>query len=141
MITKLPPGGRLGVDVLDVYTFDADRLRLNKIKAPDAPWLHNHPWEFCWSLILNGGYTHEYAYLQPDGSLSERQFRTFRPGDVNFMPNSLFHRIHEVEPETYTQIFWGPDMPDVKHVLYWTPEGLKAQRHLQAYIHETAQGQ
>jgi hypothetical protein len=124
---------RMGVDVLDTWLFDASRLRINKIKAPDAPWLHNHPWEFCWTLILNGGYTHEYATLQPDGSLSERAFRAFRPGDVNFMPHSLFHRIDSVLPDTYTMIFWGPDTPGAKHVLYWTPDGLKAQRQLQDY--------
>ena len=133
MIEKLPPGGRLGIDVLDVYAFDASQLRLNKIKVPDAPWLHNHPWEFCWSLILHGGYTHEFAYLQPDGSLSPHERRAFRPGDINFMPNSLFHRIDEVLPETYTQIFWGPDT-GIKHVLYWTPEGLKPQKHMLAYM-------
>jgi hypothetical protein len=135
MIDSAPQAGRrLGVEVLDTWSFDASRLRINKIKAPDAPHLHNHPWEWCWALILSGGYVHEFAYLQPDGSLSKRELRAFRPGDVNFMPHSLFHRIAEVEPETYTQIFWGPDIPDCKHVTYWTPEGLKAQRQMQDYL-------
>lgn len=134
MIAKLKTGGRMGADVLDVYAFDAARFRLNKIKAPDIEeWLHNHPYEFCWSLILNGGYTHEFATLQPDGSLGPRALRSFRPGDVNFMPNGLFHRIQAVEPDTYTQIFFGPDTRG-RLIKYWTPEGLKTHTQLEAWL-------
>lgn len=134
MITRVASGGRMGVDVLDVYMFDAARFRLNKIKAPDiAPWLHNHPYEFCWSLILNGGYTHEFAVIQADGTLGPREMKTFRSGDVNFMPHSTFHRIDSVEPETYTQIFFGPDKGG-RVIKYWTPEGLKTHKQLEEWL-------
>ncbi len=114
------PGMRAGIPVLTTYYWTANRFSLNHLKQPDGPLLHCHPWEFCWSLILNGGYTHEFAYLQPDGTLGPIQVRAFRPGDVNFMTHALFHRIADVEPDTYTQIFWGPDVDGVPQLPgYW----------------------
>lgn len=130
------PGRRAGADVIDTYVFDATQLRLNKIKAPDIPeWLHNHPYEFCWSLIVNGGYTHEFAMLQPDGTLGPRERRTFRPGDVNFMANGLFHRIDSVEPDTYTQIFFGPELGG-RWIKYWTPDGIMPLKEFEVWLHE-----
>lgn len=136
MIVQIPKGRRLGVDVLDGWAFDTLQQRIVRIHAPDGPYLHNHPWEWCWSLILNGGYTHEFATLQADGSLGPRDFRTFRPGDVNFMPHSLFHRIDDVLPETYTHLFYGPDAPGVRHVQYHTPTGLLGDKGMrdQGYV-------
>ena len=141
MIRQLPSGRRLGADVLDGWIFDFSRLRLLHIKEPDSPWLHNHPWLFCWSLILNGGYTHEYATLQPDGSLGERAFRTFRPGDVNFMPHSMVHRIDSVLPETYTQLFYGPDIEGPQFIRYHTPTGLLSDTEMkeQGYLAAASQ--
>ena len=120
MTAPLPIAAIVGAErptgaVLDLWKFDASRFRVNHIKAPDTklPWCHNHPWEFCWGLILNGGYTHEYH--DGDGVCKTA---TFRPGDVNFMLHSRYHRILELEPDTYTLFFWGPDVPR-KRLEYW----------------------
>lgn len=133
-------GARLGAEVIDTYAFDASQLRINKIKAADLPeWLHRHPYEWCWSLILNGGYTHEFAMLQPDGTLGPRERRTFKPGDINFMPHSLFHRIDVVKPDTYTQIFFGPAQGG-RLIQYWTPEGLMDLKKFEAWRGVTRAG-
>jgi hypothetical protein len=113
-------GTRAGLPVLTTYMWADQRFSVNHIKQPDGPLLHCHPWTFCWSLILNGGYTHEYAYLQPDGTMGPVGVRSFKPGDVNFMTDKLYHRIASVEPDTYTQIFWGPNIDGVPQLPgYW----------------------
>jgi predicted metal-dependent enzyme (double-stranded beta helix superfamily) len=119
-------GNRLGVDVLRTWSFDATRMRVNQVLGTDAPLLHNHPFEWCWGLILNGGYTHEFFELSADGVPGPTQTKSFAPGDINFMPSRLFHRIAHAEPETFSLFFYGPDTPGAeRHPLFWTPDGAK----------------
>lgn len=124
MIVLNRVGNRLGVDVLRTWSFDATRMRINRVLGADAPYLHNHPFDWCWGLIVNGSYTHEFFLLDEDGRPGPVQTKTFCAGDVNFMPNKMFHRIVSAEPETYSFFFYGPDLPGAeRHPLFWTPEG------------------
>ena len=107
---------------IDLWKFDASRFRINHIKSADTdlPYCHNHPWEFCWGLILNGGYTHE-CFDVADGKAGPARSETYAPGQVNFMLHSKYHRILEVQPDTYTLFFWGPDRDRGKGLRYWVP--------------------
>ncbi len=65
--------------------------------------LHNHPWEWSYSLILSGGYTEER--LTPGGTRQRRM----RPGMVNKLGPHDFHRILELHgEETWTLFIGGP---------------------------------
>lgn len=46
--------------------------------------LHNHPWRWAWSLILQGGYLEERADDWP---------RCYFPGDTNTITERTFHRV------------------------------------------------
>ncbi len=122
-IAAIAGGERPTGAILDLWKFDSSRFRINHIKTPDTalPYCHNHPWEFCWGMVLNGGYTHEFFDLGPDKQPGPMQTATFRSGGpVNFMLHSRYHRIVELEPDTYTLFFWGPDVPR-KRLEYWVP--------------------
>ncbi len=119
-IAAMAGGTRPTGAVLDLWKFDASRFRINHLLEPDLkhPWCHNHPWDFCWGLILNGGYTHEYHDVE-DGAATELRQQSFKPGDVNFMLNNRYHRIVSLEPNTYTLFFWGPDNDRGAGLKYW----------------------
>ena len=126
MIALNKIGNRLGVDVLRTWSFDATQMRINRVLGADAPHLHNHPFEWCWGLILNGGYEHEFFELDADGKPGPTRAKAFGPGDVNFMPHRLFHRIVRAEPETYTLFFRGPAVEGARNFpTYWTADGPK----------------
>lgn len=92
---------------------------INRILDADGPLLHSHPYAFCESLILAGGYTHEFFLLGEDGVPGETQVATFRPDAVNFMPGNCFHRIVSVEPGTVTWLAYGPALE--RSLEYWVP--------------------
>lgn len=119
-IAAMLGGGRPSGAKLDLWKFDASRFRINHILTPDhEPLLHNHPWEFCWGLILNGGYTHEFFELGSDKQPGPTQHKTFKSGDVNFMHNNMYHRIVDLQPNTYTLFFWGPNVGKDNTLRYW----------------------
>tara|TARA_R110000822_G_scaffold59108_2_gene147680 strand:- start:372 stop:929 length:558 start_codon:yes stop_codon:yes gene_type:complete len=72
---------------------------------------HNHPWPFK-STILSGGYTEtRYHNIGDTDILSygvATNTRTYRAGDVNDMPASVFHTVGEVLPGTVTRMETGP---------------------------------
>ncbi len=69
--------------------------------------LHNHPWEWSYSIILSGGYTEER--LMPGGTRRRR----LRPGMINKLGPHDFHRILELHgPETWTLFIGGPKTLD-----------------------------
>ena len=107
------PGNRGSAYILDSFRLDASRFTVNAFKNPDPPELphHNHRWEWCWSIILQGGYTHEFFILGEDGKPGPTELKTFRSGDVNFMPWRLYHKIIALEPDTYTFLCSGPTRP------------------------------
>lgn len=110
MTFRLLPGHqRFGQEVLDVVKFGAENLQINCILAPDGPIFHAHPGVWTWGLILSGGYTHEFYYVKEDGSPDGPPRReSFGPGDVNFMPHTIRHRIDSVLPHTVTLFMQGP---------------------------------
>lgn len=73
------------------------------------PEPHNHPWDFE-SSILHGGYT-ETRYWLEDGAVKTEQ-RTYRAGDVNRVPRSVFHVVTDVLPGTVTRLTCGPATPN-----------------------------
>lgn len=111
-ITVSRGAGRGGVEILDSFRLDASRFTVNQFKNPDPAELphHNHRWEWCWSIILQGGYTHEFFYVR-DGIATPTERKTFRVGDINFMPFELYHKIVELEPNTFTMLCAGPRRP------------------------------
>jgi hypothetical protein len=114
-------GNRGSAYILDSFRLDASRFTVNAFRNPDPPELphHNHRWEWCWSIILAGGYTHEFFHVT-DGVAGPVSLRTFREGDVNFMPRSLYHKIVALEPNTYTFLCSGPTIPG-HGFEYWVP--------------------
>ena len=98
-----------------------DRLEwsVNHLIQPDGELLHSHAYEFVESLIMGGGYTHEFFLLGQDGAPGELQRASFRAGDTNFMPGNMFHRIVDVRPGTWTFMCYGP--PIARRREYWVP--------------------
>lgn len=83
------------------------RVLLHRIHGPDPdPHLHSHPWKSASFLIVSGGYTEERL------EHGVRMRRTYLPGDVNRITTSTFHRIIEVEPDTWTLGLVGPCVQD-----------------------------
>lgn len=83
------------------------RLMLHRIHREDADhWMHNHPWSRASFLIVSGGYTEERLV---DGEVV--QFK-LRPGDVNRLDASTFHRIVSIEPNTWTIGLIGEHVQD-----------------------------
>ena len=91
--------------------------RVNRILDADGPLLHSHPYAYCESLILAGGYVHEFFLLGEDGKPGPLQCSSFGPDDVNFMPGNCFHRIMEVEHGTVTWLCYGPALD--RTLEYW----------------------
>lgn len=84
------------------YLRDSDTwgLMLQHICRPDWDrYLHDHPWWFA-SLILRGGYTE---------SRTDRRGRVVwrRRSHFNFVRTSTFHRIEELDKNTWTLVLTG----------------------------------
>lgn len=85
----------------------ARRMILHRIWRPDVdPHLHNHPWRMASFKILSGGYTEERLVDDEIVRL------TYRPGDVNQLDWSTFHRISHLEPNTWTLGLVGERIQD-----------------------------
>lgn len=75
-------------------------LYLHFIAQADADrHLHNHPWSWCRSLIIRGGYLEER---------SRNRFFWRRPFSWLRLTQHSYHRIALVEPNTWTLFFVGP---------------------------------
>lgn len=73
------------------------RLMLHRIWREDADrHCHNHPWKTARFLILSGGYVEERLV---DGEIV---VRTLKPGDVNEINATTFHRVRTVFANTWT---------------------------------------
>ncbi len=66
---------------------------------------HNHPWDFE-ATIQRGGYTEERFWVEE--GLVCREFRTYRAGDMNVVPRSVYHLVVSVLPRTVTRMVCGP---------------------------------
>lgn len=68
-------------------------LYLHRILLDDQDrHLHNHPWEWCYSLVLAGGYTEQrLREWRLTGALTDR--RRMRPFSINRLGREDYHRI------------------------------------------------
>ncbi len=79
------------------------RVFLHRMREPDdRPEVHNHPWP-CFSIVLWGGYR-EMRWSREDGYT---RIRRYRAGSIVRLPLHTFHRIFQVEPNTWTLFFHG----------------------------------
>lgn len=74
------------------------------VRNDEEEWLHNHPWERCFSIIIAGGYREQvlrwlcpHYGLHSHRALKERWVRWF-----NVIGPMTFHRIQSVTPHTWT---------------------------------------
>lgn len=95
------------------YLFGADRkwgnIFLHHFHSSDkdlAPsgtyYLHNHPWPWSFSIILDGGYVEERR--ESDDSISER---TYLPGSINTLTDKDFHRVELIGNDGWSLFFTG----------------------------------
>lgn len=103
------------------------RIFLHRFYSHDEDGHHNHPWVFCFSIVLWGSYTEEYFDV-PDGhhgcfhpdangagvcaAYTERKTRRVRW--FNWIPRSRYHRITALHGTVWTLFFAGP-----RHVDDW----------------------
>lgn len=91
-------------------------------RGDDDTELHNHPWRFSLSLILTNGYVEERR--TPEGLVR----RIFRPGSINIIRASDYHRVELINPNhgawtlffTFDRIndawqFWHPHTGEYTH--------------------------
>jgi hypothetical protein len=77
---------------------------LHNFKQYDMdPCVHNHPWKWCISIILNGGYTEQR--LTRTGQFIERRLTRF---SINLFRGDTFHRISSLEGDPWTLFIVGP---------------------------------
>jgi hypothetical protein len=80
-------------------------------RADEDPDPHNHPWLYATFLVVSGGYTDERRLQNFTGEW--RTERTLlRPGDLNKLENTTFHRAVDVLPNTCTIGLTGPIVQD-----------------------------
>lgn len=76
-------------------------LYLHRFLRPDEDLeLHNHPWRWCVSFILSGGYTEER--LLPNG---QRECRVLKPGMINVIKPHTFHRVAKLSDKEAWTLF------------------------------------
>jgi hypothetical protein len=80
---------------------------LHHIRRGDEAWeLHNHPWRWWVSIVLSGGYREERL----ERGWAGVRIRVLRPGSINFMTDSAFHRIDVLDERRgcWTLFLHGP---------------------------------
>lgn len=86
-------------------------VKINWWHGPDddrAP--HNHPWTFI-SDIKSGGYT-ERRWTKDSKGLWVVTEHSYKAGDSNRMPDTVFHMVIHVEPNTTSIMLCGPAKPN-----------------------------
>lgn len=93
---------------------------LHRFHRPDEDRvLHNHPWPWAVSCILAGGYREERSAEAVFGMSSPQHVsRWLRAGSLNLLRGDTFHRVAELDGETWTLFIvgrkhqnWGFDVP------------------------------
>lgn len=96
--------------------FGGYRTLIHRIHRDDAdPHPHNHPWLEGEFVCVSGGYTDERWELDqvsPSLGVWRSTRRLVRPGDVNRLTSSDFHRAIDVLPETRTVGLVGERVQD-----------------------------
>lgn len=81
------------------------RIFLHRIPRGDFDrYMHNHPWVWCMSLILRGGFT---EIRRSPGSVCQ-QWISYSRWSVVRWSKDTFHRILAVDPGTLTLFIAGP---------------------------------
>lgn len=77
------------------------------IRASDGPLLHNHPYEWCWSLILAGRYSQT---RERHGKFLSIKFfdQILGPFSINRIEAEDFHTIRLVSPFVVSLFVTGP---------------------------------
>jgi hypothetical protein len=73
-------------------------------QSDDAAQLHSHPWRWAISLVLKTGYVEDRTLR---GSNGVRR-KPYRPGQLNFLRGSTFHRVDLDRGEAWTLFLVGP---------------------------------
>jgi len=72
-------------------------------RGDDDLALHNHPWRWAVSLVLAGGYLEERR--MENGTVEQR---VVRPGTINIIRDTTYHRVDLIESECYSLFLAGP---------------------------------
>lgn len=72
-------------------------------RGDDDTDLHNHPWRWAVSIILAGGYIEERRTADDHVDV-----RTVRPGRINIIRASDFHRVELLERDAWSFFIAGP---------------------------------
>ena len=73
-------------------------------RGDDDVELHNHPWEWSVALILSGGYREERRVGTSDHVI----VRELRPGRLNVIRGTDFHRVDLYEGDAWSLFLAGP---------------------------------
>ena len=69
--------------------------------------LHDHPWDYSFSVILKGKYKEEYR--DKEDQVKER---ILSPGKINFVTGSKFHRVDLISDKVWTIFVSGRKIKD-----------------------------
>jgi hypothetical protein len=89
-------------------------------RSDDALQLHNHPWKWCLSLVLAGGYVEERRaerrcachYPRCDHQLYGIERRVVKPWRLNLVRAEDFHRIELRESDCWSLVIAGRRVQD-----------------------------
>jgi len=94
-------------------------------RSDDDSALHNHPWRWSVSFILAGGYTEERRDdTDPGDGYGRVVTREVRPGSVNVIRDSDFHRVDLLEHDAWSIFVAGPKSGSWGFWDRWTGEYL-----------------
>jgi len=72
-------------------------------RGDDERELHNHPWRWAFSIILAGGYIEERR-----GKDNVVRSRIVRPGTINIIRSTDFHRVDLLDGDAWSLFVAGP---------------------------------
>lgn len=104
------------------YSAKEGGVYLHRFHQSDTGWMHNHPWEWAFSLVLEHGYVEHRGtlsneslpWLSNDARAVETKSRLVEPGQLNFITHEDFHLVsllrdeHGNERQATTIFFVGP---------------------------------
>lgn len=100
--------------------FPEGGVMVHRFHQSDVGWMHNHPWEWAVSLVLEHGYVEHRL---------GKESRIVKPGDVNVITHDDFHLVNLLRdgagerqattlfitgPKTKQWGFWDPQRGEVK---------------------------
>jgi hypothetical protein len=96
------------------------RPMIHHIHRPDRDrHLHNHPWDYSVSIILNGGYVEERLVMDKAGNITGTKVRVLYSPLINVIKKDDFHRIRQVDYGTWTLFIAGKRERDLWTGAWW----------------------